>query len=58
MFLKYPRLSRKGYIFIYDYITHWLLDVKRALQRYEQDFEINIIKLPIVERWGTLIVTK
>ena len=62
----YPRLSQGGYILIHDYnnldiignqyIT--LNGVKKAVKDYEKESGINLCKIPISDRNGTLIVTK
>lgn len=54
----YPRLSENGYIFIHDYITHWLPGVKKAVERYEHENGMKLKKIPIADRGGTLIITK
>lgn len=54
----YPRLEENGYIFLHDYTTHWLQGVKIAVARYEKDFGVQLKKIPIADRAGTLIITK
>ena len=54
----YPRLSNGGYIFLHDYNSAFLHGVKNAVRRYESDNGIRIIKVPIADRAGTLIITK
>lgn len=54
----YPRLEEFGYIFLHDYTTHWLQGVKKAVERYEKDAGVELKKVPIADRGGTLIITK
>ena len=54
----YPRLEEFGYIFLHDYTTHWLQGVKQAVERYEKDAGVELKKVPIADRGGTLIITK
>lgn len=53
----YPRLSTGGYIFVHDYNSS-LLGVERAVDRYEQENEISLCKMPLCDANGTLIITK
>lgn len=53
----YPRLVEGGYIFIHDYNHLYLDGVKKAVDRYEKDFQ-RMNKVPISDSSGTLIVTK
>lgn len=54
----YPRLNENGFIFLHDYTTHWLQGIKEAVNRYENDNNIILKKVPIADRGGTLIITK
>lgn len=54
----YPRLSEGGYIFLHDYNSAFLHGVKNAVRRYESDNKIRLVKVPIADRAGTLIITK
>lgn len=55
----YPRLVEGGYIFVHDY-NQWSLvakQVKEAVEQYEQEFH-ELVKVPIADRAGTLVITK
>lgn len=53
----YPRLVSGGFIFIHDYNETTLLGVRKAVQRYEEEGG-KLIKVPIADKSGTLIITK
>lgn len=53
----YPRLVDGGYIFVHDYNHLYLDGVKKAVERYEKDFQ-KIAKVPISDTSGTLVITK
>lgn len=54
----YPRLSKGGYIFVHDYNSSTLRGVKKAIYRYEREKEVNLVKIPIPDVCGTLVITK
>lgn len=53
----YPRLVDGGYIFVHDYNHLYLDGVKKAVDRYEKDFQ-KMAKVPISDTSGTLVITK
>ena len=53
----YPRLVEGGYIFIHDYNEGRLKGVRAAVKRYETEAG-RIVKVPIADKCGTLIITK
>ena len=53
----YPRLIKNGFIFIHDYNEQMLKGVKKAVARYEEKHGA-MIKIPIADKCGTLIITK
>lgn len=53
----YPRLVKGGFIFIHDYNEGMLKGVKNAVMRYEECCGA-MIKIPIADKCGTLIITK
>lgn len=53
----YERLVVGGFIFIHDYNEGKLKGVKNAVQRYEKEYG-RLIKVPIADKCGTLILTK
>lgn len=53
----YPRLMPGGYIFVHDYNSS-LLGVEKAVDRFENDFSINLCKIPMCDANGTLVITK
>lgn len=54
----YPRLSKGGYMFIHDYNYGYFDCVKKAVDRYENKFDLSLCKFPICDADGTLIITK
>lgn len=54
----YPRLNSGGYIFLHDYNSANLKGVKNAICRYEKEINQKIIKVPIADRAGTLVIAK
>lgn len=54
----YPRLVPGGYIFIHDYNSASLIGVRKAVQRFEMDEDIQLCKCPIADMEGTLVITK
>lgn len=53
----YPRLERGGYIFIHDY-NSTLLGVEKAVDKYEQEEQLILCKMPLCDANGTLVVMK
>ena len=53
----YPRLQAGGYIFVHDYNSS-LRGVERAVDRYENDMDMNLCKMPLCDANGTLVITK
>ena len=55
----YPRLVNGGYIFVHDYNSKVnLFGVESAIDRYEKFIGKFLPKVPIVDCFGTLIITK
>lgn len=54
----YPRLSEGGMIFMHDYNTFYLEGIKKAINRYESRFGIQLKKVPLADRAGTLVIIK
>jgi len=54
----YPRLSKGGIIFLHDYTTDYLEGVRRAVERFEEDCGIQLKKVPLADRAGTLVIVK
>lgn len=54
----YPRLSKGGYIFVHDYNYGYFDCVKKAVDRYEKQYNLSLCKFPICDADGTLIITK
>lgn len=54
----YPRLSKGGYIFVHDYNYGYFDCVKKAVDKYEKKYNLNLCKFPICDADGTLIITK
>ena len=53
----YPRLSQGGYIFIHDYNSS-LFGVEKAVDRFEEEINGVLAKVPLCDANGTLIITK
>lgn len=54
----YPRLNRGGVIFVHDYNNRFLEGVKVAVKKYEMEINQRLIKVPISDEGGTLIICK
>ncbi len=54
----YPRLNRGGAIFVHDYNNYFLHGVKRAVGRYEETIGEPLIRIPIADGGGTLVILK
>ena len=54
----YPRLSEGGYIFVHDYNTYFLEEIKLAITRYENEIGKKLRVVPLADRAGTIIIIK
>ena len=55
----YPRLNEGGYIMLHDYNqSDHLKGVKKAVDEYEKEVGHRIIKIPIPDVCGTLVISK
>ena len=54
----YPRLIENGYIFVHDYNHISLQGVKKAINKYEEKYNIKLKKVPLCDSNGTLIIIK
>ena len=54
----YPRLNCGGAIFVHDYNNRFLEGVKRAVDLYEDEMSISMIKVPLADEGGTLVIVK
>lgn len=54
----YPRLNHGGAIFVHDYNNRFLGGVKEAVNAYEDEIGISLLKVPLVDEGGTLVVVK
>lgn len=52
----YPKMSKKGVILIHDYFSDAYPNVKQALDDYEHDFNIILVKTPIGDDISIAIV--
>ena len=53
----YPRLRGGGIIFVHDYNSD-LLGVEKAVDRYEQEEQIRLCKMPLCDANGTMVIMK
>ncbi len=53
----YPRLSPGGAIFLHDYRCYDLQGVRKAVERFEEEYG-RLYKVPIADRGGTLVIVK
>lgn len=53
----YPRLQRGGVIFVHDY-NSGLLGVEKAVDRYEDELQELLHKMPLCDANGTLVIMK
>lgn len=53
----YPNITGGGYIMLHDY-NNFIGCAKKALERYENDMDIKIHKVPICDAQGSLVITK
>lgn len=54
----YPRLMKGGYIFIHDYNYGYFDCIKKAIERFENDNNIRLCKVPIADAIGTVVIVK
>jgi len=54
----YPRLNEGGAIFLHDYNNYFLEGVRMAVDTYETEIGHSLIKVPIADEGGTLIICK
>lgn len=54
----YPRLSKGGVIFVHDYNNRFLEGVKVAVKTFEEELGDDLIKVPIADEGGTLVIVK
>ena len=54
----YPRMSKGGYIFLHDYNNRFLEGVKEAVRKFEEEFSLNLSKVPLADEGGTLVIVK
>ncbi len=54
----YPRLSPNGYIFIHDYNHKLLPGISQAISDFEQLIGHKLLKVPLSDQGGTLVITK
>ena len=54
----YPRMIDGGYIFIHDYNSISLKGVSQAVSEFEGKYNINLKKLPLCDKNGTLVIIK
>lgn len=54
----YPRLKNGGYIMIHDYNAPQLRGVKQAVYDYENEIGEHIMKVPISDKCGSLVIAK
>ena len=53
----YPRVRGGGIIFVHDYNSD-LLGVEKAVDRYEQEEQIRLCKMPLCDANGTMVIMK
>lgn len=54
----YPRLVNGGVIFLHDYNSAYLHGVRNAVKRYEAKNNLQLKKVPLADRAGTLVIIK
>lgn len=54
----YPRLNKGGAIFVHDYNNYFLHGVKKAVDRYEESTGETLIRMPVADGGGTLVILK
>ena len=54
----YPRLNKGGAIFVHDYNNRFLEGVKSAVAAYENEIGNKMMKVPLADEGGTLVIIK
>lgn len=54
----FPRLEQGGCIFVHDYNNRFLDGVKMAIDTYESEIGCSLLKVPLADEGGTLVVVK
>lgn len=54
----YPRLNHGGFIFVHDYNNRFLEGVKNAVSIYEDEQGMRLLKVPLADEGGTLVIVK
>lgn len=54
----YPRLEQGGCIFVHDYNNRFLEGVKIAVDTYENEIGKPLLRVPLADEGGTLVVVK
>jgi hypothetical protein len=54
----YPRLNTGGKIFVHDYNNWFLGGVKNAIETYELEIGQRLVKIPLCDEGGSLIICK
>ena len=54
----YPRLSNRGYIMLHDYNGGYGKGVHAAISTFENSNNIKLIKIPIPDEAGTVVISK
>lgn len=54
----WPRLNPGGFLMLHDYHSRSLSGVRRAVERYERDFDTRLPGVPLCDINGTLVLIK
>jgi len=54
----YPRLNKGGYMFVHDYNSYRLKGVSKAIATYEEKSGIQLVKVPLPDLDGTIVISK
>lgn len=54
----YPRVSSGGFLFLHDYNNYFLEGVKVAVAAYEKQIGQRLMKVPLADEGGTLVICK
>ena len=54
----YPRLNEGGAIFVHDYNNRFLEGVKKAIYTYEDEVGQALLKVPLADEGGSLVIVK
>jgi len=54
----YPRMNTGGAIFVHDYNNRFLEGVKMAIDNYEMETGMLLLKVPLADEGGTLVILK